>query len=631
MRLFATIALSLVVSCACCAQEWGEVSGPNLVRNPSFEEFEGDAPVAWRVHASVYSVTDDGALDGDHCLKYVNDDPERYLLCDQTIELEAGAIYEMAVSVRTEGLVGEDSGATICIEWASADGEWLGGSYPGGLKGDTSQWTRIFGRTKPIPVDAASCTVKCYVRRGMTGAAWWDDVSVRRVRRQPLSTLLISPRYRGWVTDDGPAVAEVRANFLWDDVPGGAAACRLITSIAPAAGGEALASLTSEDLPDDELRVSLQLPELKPGDYTLSVALQRKDTGETFFTCSHRLERRTGPMPRCFIDQHNRLIAEGKPFFPLGMYWGGISKKDLDIYREGPFNCIMPYSLPDEEKMDLAADAGIRVIYSIKDFYAGTRWCPGFIKSEADEEPMVRERVQRFRDHPALLGWYLNDELPLSMRDRLEAHQRWVEEEDPNHPTWVVLYQVTQLGDYVKTFDVIGTDPYPIGKNRPLSMAADWTIKTREAVDDARALWMVPQAFQWRDADRRPTRAEMRSMAWQCICEGADGLIFYSWAAVRRDDRIDFDEYWADMLAVGEEVKRYIPALLSIEPVPALEVSAPDAIHWTTRTLDGVTSLFVVNSADAAQQVTVRNAQLPGGKQIITVEPMGLTVAELDL
>ncbi len=39
---------------------------------------------------------------------------------------------------------------------------------------------------------------------------------------RPLETLLVSPRYRGWVTDDGPTTAEVRARFLWDDVPGGA-------------------------------------------------------------------------------------------------------------------------------------------------------------------------------------------------------------------------------------------------------------------------------------------------------------------------------------------------------------------------------------------------------------------------
>ncbi len=644
MRVAMGLMLVLAASQALLAQEWDEVSGPNLVRNPSFEEFENGRPVAWSVPAPVYSVVSTNPLDGEHCLQYVNDDPQRYWLCSQTIKLEPGAIYEMAVSVRTQGLVGEDTGATICIEWADAGGRWLGGSYPSGLKGDVGNWTRIFGRTRPIPAEAASCTVKCYVRRGMTGTAWWDDVSVRRVRRRPLETFLLRPRYRGWITDNGPTTAEVQARFIWNDLPGGAQAHRLVTSLTRAEGGPPLATVTSEDLPEDELRVSLRLPELTPGQYLLQLALQRKDSGETVYTSSHRLQRRSGPPPRCYVDEHNRLIVDGQPFFPLGMYWGAITEADLDIYAQGPFNCIMPYSLPDEQRLDWAHQRGIRVIYSIKDFYAGTRWCPGFIKSEADEEPKVREYVRRFRNHPAVIAWYLNDELPLSMRDRLEAHQRWVEEEDPDHPTWVVLYQVDELVGYLKTFDVIGTDPYPIGKNRPLSLAADWTIKTREAVADARALWMVPQAFQWNDGDRRPTRAEMRCMAWQCICEGADGLIFYSWSAVRRDQRIDFEQYWADMCAVGEEIKSHVPVLLSVEPTPPLTVTAPPAVHWTARTVDGVTWLFMVNdSAQDAQQATVRPATRPtevsladqaltcaaDGSLSLTLEPMAVVAVRL--
>ena len=41
--------LTLAVVVACCAaaaQEWGEATGPNLVGNPSFEQFEDDVPMA---------------------------------------------------------------------------------------------------------------------------------------------------------------------------------------------------------------------------------------------------------------------------------------------------------------------------------------------------------------------------------------------------------------------------------------------------------------------------------------------------------------------------------------------------------------------------------------------------------
>ena len=645
-RTLAAAAVLMMICGLACADDWDAPMGPNLATNPGFEEAQDGRPVGWGANPEVYTLDDNDPRTGEHCLKYVNSDPERYVLCSQPIKLEAGAIYEMEVWVRTEGVVGDDTGASICAEWADADGKWLGGSYAGGFKGDNADWQRLVVRTRPVPAEAASCSFKCYVRKGMTGTAWWDDASVRRVRRRPMETLLASPRYRGWIRDDGPDSVEVRTRFTWDDVPGGAQACRLVMSLHPREGDNAAERMAQEvvgDLPADELWVRLPLPELQPDKYDLDIAIVRKDTGEEVYATTHSLQRRTGPMPRCWIDDHNRLISDGEPFFPLGMYWGSITEDDLKIYTEGPLNCIMPYSLPGEEQLDLAQRYGIRVIYSIKDFYHGTRWCPGFIQSVADEEPKVREYVQRFRDHPALMGWYLNDELPLSMRDRLEAHQRWVEEEDESHPTWVVLYQVDQVASYTRTFNAIGTDPYPVGHNRPLSMAADWTRLTREAVSDRRALWMVPQAFQWRDADRRPTRDEMRSMAWQCICEGADGLIFYSWSSIRRDTRVAFDSYWADMKAVGEEIKGHIPALLSIELTPEMTVVPSEHVHSTVRTLDGVTWLFMVNDGDQVEQVPVRLDRVPTaitmggetlhcspeGELIVTIQPLGLSVVEL--
>jgi len=36
----------------------------------------------------------------------------------------------------------------------------------------------------------------------------------------------------------------------------------------------------------------------------------------------------------------------------------------------------------------------------------------------ADEEPKIREQVRAYRDHPALLAWYLNDELDASAADQ---------------------------------------------------------------------------------------------------------------------------------------------------------------------------------------------------------------------
>ena len=168
--------------------------------------------------------------------------------------------------------------------------------------------------------------------------------------------------------------------------------------------------------------------------------------------------------PSCQFDEHRRLIVDGKPFFPLGMYFGGISEPDLKTYSASKFNCLMPYEPPELDQMDLAAKYGLKVIYSLKDLYFGSAHCPPAIRSEADEEPLVRTRVRQFRNHRALLAWYLNDELSLQYLPRLEARRRWVAEDDPNHPTWSVVYQVDDISGYINSFDCVGSDPYPIAQ-----------------------------------------------------------------------------------------------------------------------------------------------------------------------
>jgi hypothetical protein len=562
-------------------------------------------------------------------------------LCTQEIDLEPGGIYEVEAHVRAAGVAGDDSGATVCVEWSDADGKWMGGHYPEGWKEDASGWHEVRGLFR-VPEDAAGVTISCYLRKGMTGTAWWDDVSVRRWRQRPMDVLLVSPSYRGWIFDDGPSELAARVDVAHAEIGEGKA--RLVIRLTSVRDEETIAEKVVAELTGDPIAVRLPMADLDIGSYWLKTRLVSTATGETVDEAVHLTERKAGPRPACYIDEHNRVIVDGEPFFPLGMYWSGVDEEQLRLYAEAPFNCLMPYGSPNREQMDLIEEAGLKVIYSIKDYYHGTRWCPDFIQSEADEEGAVRGRVREFRDHPALLAWYLNDERPLSMLPRLEAHQRWVEEEDPNHPTWVVLYQVGDVRRYVRSFDVIGTDPYPIPDHAP-SMAGEWASMTREAVADARAVWMVPQVFRRRGKERPPTLAEMRSMAWQCIAEGADGLIFYSWFELRGDEQHPFAQRWKQVKQVAREIDEMVPVLLSVDPVPEIAMSAPEAVHWTSRAHEGSVYVFLVNNSPEPVSAGVRFPERPrrvavdggsvavGDDCVLTVEiePLGVKICRAEM
>ncbi|MDP6545017.1 MAG: hypothetical protein QGH60_13590 [Phycisphaerae bacterium] len=610
----------------------------NLVANGSFEAAGGRSATAkgWYGSEAVYSRDAGVARTGKASLKYVNTDTGRYQLCSRSVPLRAGWKCRFSVWVKTKNIAGNDSGASICLEWSRADGKWMGGTYPHGVKG-TRGWTKIEAVTR-IPPEAARFSLTCYVRKGMTGTAWFDDVELVRVAEKPMKTMLLSPVYRGRITSDGPRDVRVgvRLNLRDHDLlPKQVKVSARIVSVK----GDRSSGLTTFQPRDKAAFVlSLRAGDLAPGRYRLIVSLTGPGD-KVIQTLGHDLVRTPDDFaPTCTIDAHRRLIVRGKPFFPLGMYWSSINAKELGVYAASRFNCIMPYGRPTKAQMDLAHKHGIKVIYSIKDLYAGSKWSPADIKTPADEERKVRATVRRFRDHPALLAWYLNDELPQSYMPRLVAHRKWTAQEDANHPAWVVLYQYREVADYIETFDVIGTDPYPIASS-PASMAGRWTAETFDQTGRARPIWQVPQLHNWanyrktasgKKAQRTPTRDEVRSMAWQCICNGATGLVFYSWFDVRRNPDVSFETQWTYLKAIAAEIDSAAPMLLSTKPPPAVQAridpTKPTWLHWLARTHKGKGYIFAVNNGDADGTVTftlgkgIRTVRVAGSDRTIGVK-----------
>ena len=616
----------------CAAEKSTQLSG-NLVENPSFEVPASGSPLPanWHGESSVYTRDASTAHRGKAALRFTNQDAKRYVLCSQKVPLQPGRKYAFSAWVKTKDVVGNGSGATICVECQDATGKWLGGAYPAGVK-DTNDWTKIAAVVQ-IPEQAASAKLSCYVRRGMTGTAWFDDVELVRIVHAPMQSMVLSPLYRGRITADGPQEVRVRLRFnLVDhdlkpsDVTVSYRVCDPTGKELAAKSGIRVDGEQPSEAPPPRERVhDVVIParDWPVGKYRLEISLTGPG-GNTLQVVRHELVRLSDDFrPKVTIDWHRRLLVDGKPFFPIGMYWHVINAEDMAVYAQSKFNCLMPYSSPNREQMDLAQKHGLKVIYSVKDLYAGMHGAASRIKHEADEEPQVRQRFRTFRDHPALLAWYLNDELPQSYMPRLEAHERWAREDDPQHPTWVVLYQFKEVRDYCRTFDVIGTDPYPIGRS-PASMAAQWTAETFRQVEYARPMWQVPQVHNWanyakgdaqrKKAGRTPTFDEVRSMAWQCIAEGATGLVFYSWFDVKRNPDVSFDVQWDGLKRIAAEIDRMAPMILSIEECPKVVARGsespdpPSWLHLLRRRYDGKIYLVAVNDGDGEGRITL---QLP--------------------
>ena len=572
-----------------------------------------------------YSVVKGEGMNGSAALVYENHDPKipyvfPYSLPTFDLMLKTGVYYRVSAMIRTENLdPAKGHGVRLCLTGVRTNGTWTGEAYSDIVRGTTG-WKKVEFMMNPVRPDAVTCRLAVFCRPRSVGKACFDDIRIEPVIK-PAVGGIASSAYRNTAAEgrvDFRVGLSVPEKYALDEMKGvysyeGTNGVRVT--------GAAVISAR------DRAGFSIDAAAMKRGSSEIAFELFAPD-GVKLGGSSLRFNHPSAmPSRRVWIDRHGRTIVDGKPFFPLGMYTTKLLRKETFV--KGPFNTVMSYTPPDAVQMDFFHTNGIKVIYSVKDAYAamGSR-APECVTTVAAENAYVQAKIEAFKNHPALLAWYVNDECTFEMFGSLEGRQRLLERLDPDHPTWAVLYQLELLRDMMPTFDIIGSDPYPV-PDSPLSRVTAVTRRTHDAMFGLRPMWQVPQAFDWgvfrkpqpgAPAPHMPSVDEMRSMSWQFVAAGANGLIYYSFSTIQLPKRRDgtptvpFEKAWGDICVVGAELKKYLPVLLS-EPGPPV-TGAPTA--WGVRTWrkDGETWLLLVNAQDKADTAEVA---LPGDTQTIEV------------
>ena len=122
------------------------------------------------------------------------------------------------------------------------------------------------------------------------------------------------------------------------------------------------------------------------------------------------------------------LRVDGERFYVRGVTYGTFSETELGLFpRLGRvqedfeamaavgINTVRTYTVPEQEILDLAAQTGLKLLMGV--WWDDPRYLdptdPGsWTKMESDARAAVREAVNAYADHPAVLGFVLGNEIP---------------------------------------------------------------------------------------------------------------------------------------------------------------------------------------------------------------------------
>ncbi len=555
----------------------------NLLVNGSFE----DGVTAWNGIDGVRAKVDRSGINQTGGLYYERTDPADYLQVGQEVALKPGFHYRFGAMIRSEGVTGE--GATLYIEGYDREGNYLGGSYPGGLTGDRD-WTLVEGSFVAPKVEGATFSLGLYLRQKAVGKAWFDDVYLREV--EPAWQLnLVYPThhtaYPGQTLEfytriDGAGLEGRRNEVLFLRLKG---------------------EEEGKNFAMDESLLKFRPAKIPEGEFTVQAYWLDPDRREILN--SQEIVIQGIPKPAALpdyaavIDEHRRLQVGGEPYLPVGLYLLGATRQDIDIIADSPFNCIMPYGSPHlsfhggyedstldsvREVLDYCDEKGLKVIYSLKDIYDDFRpyWNP-----ELEPDDTAALLVNTFKDHPAILAWYICDESAVEKIPAIAARRQMINRLDPLHPTWSVYYQVPDFKHYIPAQDVFGNDPYPINwwkDNHILGV----DNSTREAEKLHMPLWAVPQIHntgfynpKWQEdpseyftVQRPPTETETMTMSLFEAMRGARGFIMYSYFDLNLGpDKLQFERRWPEVCRVAAKLQELGPYLLSTATAPEVKLT----------------------------------------------------------
>lgn len=175
-------------------------------------------------------------------------------------------------------------------------------------------------------------------------------------------------------------------------------------------------------------------------------------------------------------------------------------------------------------------------------------------------------------------AWYIDDEPvvnkhPVEWVERVSQQvRRW----DAQRAQTFVVGQGSVARAYGHIGDAFMMDWYPV-PHLPLDTVADQIDIAHQHLPRGKPLWMVVQAYDWRDEPQRrkirigrfPSYPEIRFMSYLSIVHNVNGLFYFTFRKPGGRNLLDdFPEQWQALVRVTREIKELQPMLEQGDEIP---------------------------------------------------------------
>lgn len=325
------------------------------------------------------------------------------------------------------------------------------------------------------------------------------------------------------------------------------------------------------------------------------------------------------PLPsieKATSDDRGCILVNGKPFFPIMLYDAPMNAEALKALRAQGFNSVAVHKA---EEVDLAFANG---------FYAIMH---GTTKVEITDKILLSAGM----DSPAL-------SFPDGLLEKVKADMQTAHGNVPNRMTMYVigywdgepagvkantLLPKGKYEDLVQNIEVAAPYLYPV-PYQPIASVGDAVAKAKAAGGGKKPVLPFLQTFIWDAKDRYPTPAELKSMVYLAIINGANGYGYYAYSSVtgKTGTTIDKDQpdLWKAAVAANTEATAIAAYLADGTPNTAVKlVDGPPEVKIRAVQHTGGSVVLLANTAAAVKTATLQVPasvsslkRLDGGKEI---------------